>query len=67
MLDWGVHLIDQMLKMIDAKVTSVYCDYSYQAGEEVDDGFDLEVKFNNGLIYRIVVDTNSFIELPICY
>ena len=64
MLDWGVHLIDQMLKMVKAKVTSIYCDYSYQAKEEVDDGFDLEVKFDNGLIYRIVVDTNSFIELP---
>lgn len=64
MLDWGVHLIDQMLQFIKSDVISVYCDYSYIAGEDVDDGFDLEVTFENGLIYRIVVDTNSFIELP---
>ena len=64
MLDWGVHLIDQMLCWIDSTVTSVYCTYSYEAGEDVDDGFDLEVKFENGIVYRIVVDTNSFIVLP---
>lgn len=64
MLDWGMHLIDQMLQYIKSPVKSVYCDYSYIAGEEVDDGFDMEVKFENGLIYRIVVDTNAFIELP---
>lgn len=64
MLDWGVHLIDQMLQMIDDEVVSVYCDYSFEAGEEVDDGFDLLVKFKGGMKYRIVVDTNSFIELP---
>ena len=49
MLDWGVHLIDQMLLMIDDKVKSVECDYSYQAGEKVDDGFDLLVKFKGGM------------------
>lgn len=64
MLDWGVHLIDQMLLMVDDKVKSVQCDYSYQAGEDVDDGFDLLVKFAGGIKYRIVVDTNTFIELP---
>lgn len=64
MLDWGVHLIDQMLCWIKSPVTSVYCTYSYEAGEDVDDGFDLEVKFENGIIYRIVVDTNSFVVLP---
>lgn len=64
MLDWGVHLIDQMLLMVDSTITSVHCNYSYELGEEVDDGFDLEVKFENGILYRVVVDTNSFIELP---
>lgn len=64
MLDWGVHLIDQMLLWIDEPIDSIFCDYSFEAGENVDDGFDLEVRFKSGLIYRIVVDTNSFIELP---
>ena len=64
MLDWGVHLIDQMLQMIHGKITSIYCNYSYQAKEEVDDGFDLQVKFDNGILYKIIVDTNCFNELP---
>ncbi len=64
MLDWGVHLIDQMLLWIDEPIESIFCDYSYEEGESVDDGFDLEVRFKNGIIYRIVVDTNSFVELP---
>lgn len=64
MFDWGVHLIDQMLQMIDSKIVSIYCTYSYQAKEEVDDGFTLNVRFENGLLYTIVVDTNCFNELP---
>ena len=64
MLDWGVHLVDQMLLWIDSAVDTVYCSYSYEEGEEVEDGFDLEVRFKNGVLYRIVVDTNTFIELP---
>lgn len=64
MLDWGVHLIDQMLCMIGGRVKSVYCSYSYNAGEAVDDGFVFEAKFDTGVTYRIVVDTNTFVELP---
>ena len=64
MLDWGVHLIDQMLCFAEGKITSVFCTYSYEEGEPVEDGFNLEVKFESGLTYRIVVDTNCFFELP---
>lgn len=64
MLDWGVHLIDQMLSFGLGKIKSVMCSYSYMAGEEVDDGFWLEVLFECGVTYRIVVDTNTFIKLP---
>lgn len=64
MPDWGVHLIDQALLLDGGEVESVYCTYSYEAGEEVEDGFDLELTFVSGLVYRIVVDTNAFIELP---
>lgn len=65
MLDWGVHLVDQALSFRGGeKVKSIYCNYSYEAGEEVDDGFDLSLEFSGGLMYRIVVDTNSFVELP---
>ncbi len=64
MLDWGVHLIDQMLQMIDAPIESLFCDYSYIYGEEVEDGFDLLVRFRGGIEYRITVLTDCFRPLP---
>ncbi len=64
MLDWGVHLIDQMLLMIDSPVKSLYCEYSYIYGEEVDDGFNLTVDFENGVKYRVIVATDCFRNLP---
>lgn len=64
MLDWGVHLIDQMLQMIPGKTESLYCEYSYIYGEEVDDGFDLSVRFEGGITYRLTVLTDCFRSLP---
>ena len=64
MLDWGVHLIDQILLMTDSKIKSVYCNYSYATGFEVDDAFNLELLFDNGLSVNIVVETNTFIPMP---
>lgn len=64
MLDWGVHLIDQMLMMIKSPVKSLYCEYSYIYGEEVEDGFHLTVDFENGIKYRVVVATDCFRNLP---
>jgi len=64
MLDWGVHLIDQMVYMLPELPESVYCRYFYGAGFEVDDGFRLEMNYNGGLSVEIAVDTNCFIPLP---
>ena len=64
MLDWGVHLIDQMFNMFPKKVESVYCEYSYIYGEEVDDGFVLTAKLQDGITYRITVLTDCFRDLP---
>lgn len=64
MLDWGVHLIDQMLQAIPSRVESLYCEYSYIYGEEVEDGCDLSVLFENGVRYRVVISTDCFRNLP---
>ena len=63
MLDWGVHLIDQMLQMVKSTVVSLYCEYSYIYGEEVEDGCRLSVKFENGVEYLVVVSTDCFRSL----
>ena len=64
MLDWGVHLIDQMLQMVKSPIQSLYCEYSYIYGEEVDDGCNLTVNFENGIKYRIIIATDCFRNLP---
>ena len=39
MLDWGVHLIDRLLVMVNEKIKKVYCSMSYILGADCDDGF----------------------------
>lgn len=68
MLDWGVHLIDQLLYMMpDKRVTSVYCDMYHVAFKECDDGFKLILKFENGPTATIEVGTSHYIEAPRWY
>ena len=64
MLDWGVHLLDQMLQMIPEKLTTIYCSYDHVTNEEVDDGFKAIFTFESGLKFHVEVGTSNFIELP---
>lgn len=67
MLDWGVHLLDQMLQMIPEKIKSIYCHYDHVTNEEVDDGFKAIFVFESGLNFHVEVGTSNFIELPRWY
>lgn len=67
MLDWGVHIIDQMLLMIPEKITSVYCTVTHVTNEEVDDGFTLILTFESGIRALLEVGTSNFVELPRWY
>jgi len=63
LLDWGVHLIDQVLQLVDSPVVSVYS-IMLKTRYEVDDNFKLILTFENGTTSQIQVDTNCFISLP---
>ncbi len=70
MLDWGVHLIDQLLYMFpDSKVTNVFCKmYTIFPGDsDVDDNFRLTITFSNGVTCHVEVSTNNFITHPRWY
>ncbi len=67
MLDWGVHLIDQMMYMIDEKVTSVYCKMHKIQYPEVEDNFSLIMTFESGVQAVIEVGTNNYITQPRWY
>lgn len=65
--DWGVHLIDQILYMVDSPVVSVYAEFQYISQNEVDDNVRLNLKFENGLSALIEIGTCNFIMHPLWY
>ncbi len=67
LLDWGVHLIDQIMYMYDAKVTNVFCKMYSVHYPEVDDNFRLTMTLDNGVTAHIEVSTNNFIKHPRWY
>lgn len=68
MLDWGVHLIDQIMFMYpEAKVTNVFCKMYSVNYPEVDDNFRLTMTLSNGVTAHIEVSTNNFILHPRWY
>lgn len=68
MLDWGVHLIDQIMTMVyDKKLERIYCRLDHITNDEVDDGFKLDLYFEGGLTARVEVGTSHFIAMPRYY
>lgn len=67
-LDWGVHLLDQILMINEGKeIESVYSTLTHVTNDEVDDGFRSIIKFKNGPECLVEVLTNNFIEAPRWY
>lgn len=66
-LDWGVHLIDQILQIVPDKVAKVYCETTHITTDEVDDGFKLLLTFEGGVRALIEVGTYNFLPLPRFY
>ena len=66
-LDWGVHLIDQMLQLIPEKIVRIYCEVTNITNDEVDDGFNLHLIFESGKRATIEVATYNFIHMPRFY
>jgi scyllo-inositol 2-dehydrogenase (NADP+) len=64
LLDWGVHMLDRLLLMIDEKITEVYCKLSYALEEDADDGFWLFLTFESGKTALCDVGTINLQNLP---
>lgn len=67
-LDWGVHLFDQLLMLTGGlRVTSVFAKLYHVTNTEVDDGFKVFLEFENGLTAQAEVGTSNFISIPRWY
>lgn len=67
-LDWGVHLLDQMLLLFPGvSIRSVYATWTHVTNQLVDDGFYAELLFENEVRALVEVGTSNFISLPRWY
>jgi len=64
LLDWGVHLIDQLMWGIKEKVVSIFAELVSVSSKEVEDNCKLVLRFESGLSAHIDLFMNSFINLP---
>jgi len=64
LLDWGIHLIDQMMDLIPEKVVSIQGHLHYIGGDEVDDAFSVLLRFENGMSGLVSISTKCYILLP---
>lgn len=67
MLDWGVHILDQLLQIVHERITSVYAKMTHVTNYEVDDGFKIFITFESGKTALAEVGTSNFISLPRFY
>lgn len=67
LLDWGVHLLDQIIWLVDSPIEHVFADLSFVLGDEVDDGFVAHLTFANNVKAVIEVGTTNFTQLPRWY
>ena len=67
-LDWGIHLIDQIMGIVnDRKLKRIWCTCDHITNELVDDGFKLEMYFEGDLTAHVEVGTSNFIGLTRFY
>lgn len=64
LLDWGVHLLDQMLDLVPYPVVSVQAHLHSLITTQVDDVFHVLLRFENGCTALINISTNCYIPLP---
>lgn len=57
LFDWGVHLLDQMLYMVNSRIVSVYADLRNVINEKVDDYFKIILSFENGVTGEVELGT----------
>lgn len=63
-LDWGVHLIDQLLDLFDKTVVSVDAHLFSLYSDEVDDNIKIMLRFEDGVSAICEMSTNCLIKCP---
>lgn len=64
LLDWGVHMIDQIMYLVKSPVVEVFAHLLSIKFKDVDDNIKVLLRFENGLSAEIQVDTYCLDPLP---
>ncbi|MEG0638820.1 MAG: Gfo/Idh/MocA family oxidoreductase [Clostridia bacterium] len=64
LLDWGVHLLDQVMALVNSPITSVDAHLLSVFTPEVDDNIKLFLRFENGCSALLEMSTNCLINAP---
>ncbi len=64
LLDWGVHLLDQLLFLVPSKVVSVSGHLKTVFSGDVDDNVKLMIRFENDVSAIMEFSTNCFVNHP---
>ena len=67
LLDWGIHLTDQLLWMVPGRLNRIYCKLGHILGGECDDSVKLFLSFENGIEALVEVATWNMEALPRWY
>ena len=67
LMDWGVHLIDQMVWMMGCPVKTIFADVRSVINAEVDDYFKLLLRFENGMTAEVELGTYFLKDDPQWY
>jgi predicted dehydrogenase len=65
LLDWGIHLLDQMLQLMGPRrLLRLYAQLTNVTNENCDDGFRVMCEFEGDTSFLVEVLTSNFISLP---
>ncbi|MBR6747855.1 MAG: Gfo/Idh/MocA family oxidoreductase [Clostridia bacterium] len=67
LLDWGIHMLDQMLYLIEEPIVSVTANIANHNGNEVDDWSRIIIQFENGPVATVETATFTPLWLPRWY
>jgi len=63
--DWGAHLVDQALRLVPAKVDTVFCDTHYRKWNiDIESHLNCIIKFQNGVSYGIELSNICKFDKP---
>jgi len=62
--DFGAHIIDQILTMLNTKVVEIWAQTVKVTSTEVDDNFKALLRMSDGVTVQVEVNTNCFIQHP---